>query len=522
MKRVIAFIMFVLMGLACCACQPTPDVPPVVSKNDGTLEKEIYEGAPQGWELSVPETYSCDEKLYDAHITVKAQDVNVECSKTVGFPVYEATFHMFTADEIQDVTAKCFPDGGEIYIHDRTLTKDEVMRIYVTPSQETLWKMENGEYELFNQQIVDDDGVPFDMERYKKDVIAAQKKRIEEYKKMAEQAPEKVERKSVDFSTYTPGSNINIDVFRPDGRVGRVRVKNSGRVLQVSLGDYQLEDSTDPRNPDAAVDLYTAGFTWGLAEYPETKPAYDRLTANAENAHNAAVEFTEMMGWNDTYKPVYDGAGSCPADWHDVFKPILTEYDNGGWDTLYFNATIFTRDVEGVQMSECCGGSDIQGADIIKEQLKYSKPYPLEAVIVFVGENGISGFTYKAPLELKKVQDNVRLKNFDDVSQRIVSQLSYMSMDVTHIEGSETKDELSSAKYADTEIAGIYMRYIQCSVQDDASLVRLIPVWIVTGHTIFGEAGDDNPGSMGWDEVVRPYVVINAIDGSAYNLGLGY
>ena len=48
MRRIIVAIVLLSVMCGICACQPTPTMPPVASKNDSTLEKAIYESTDKG------------------------------------------------------------------------------------------------------------------------------------------------------------------------------------------------------------------------------------------------------------------------------------------------------------------------------------------------------------------------------------------------------------------------------------------------------------------------------------------
>ena len=523
MKRLIVFMLVISTLFACVACQPTPEKPPVVSKNDGTLEKEIYEGAPQGWKLAFPETFSLDQSMYDDKVTVKAENAGVECAKTSDFSVYEATFHRFTAEEIQSYIDKCFPDG-ELFLHNAQLTKDEITRIYVVPAQQILWEMENDEYELFNQQIVDDDdNEKVNMERYKKDMIKNQKKTVKYYQDMANAAPESVERKDVDFSAYDPMTGIDIDIHKPDGATGRLRVSQSGKVLQVSLGDYQIESSQDPRNEDAGVGLYR--FFPITEGDPDTEYILSHLSITPEKAEKSASEYMEILGLSDVYNPVFTGIAWAAADFRDVFRPMATEYDESDVEMKSYYAVSFTRDVDGVPIYEGSGAKDVMGSDLPDgAHERHSAGFTTEAVNVYVNDSGVCGFTFKAPLDIKKVQESVKLIDFDEVKERTAEQLAYRHAGIYVNQEEFTEYQLPDSSITvdlDIDINSVVLRYAECAVQDDTSLLRLIPVWVCT-YNVHEKKKDGSTDSGFNSSLIYPVFGINAIDGSTYSFGLGY
>ena len=526
MKRLIVFMLVISTLFACVACQPTPDKPPVISKNDGQLEKEIYEGASKGWELSVPEAFSCDESLYGDKIKVKAENAKVECAKTSDFSVYEATFHRFTAEEIQSYLSKCFPEG-ELFLHNAQLTRDEITRIYVVPSQQTLWEMENGEYELFDEAFWNKvGGKPSDMERYKRDTIQNQKKTIEFYKELADAAPETVTRQEVDFSAYNPTDGIDLDIIQKNGQTGRLRVSKQGCVLEISLGDYQIENSTDPRNDSVGVGLYNVlALRDRDISDPDVKTALSHLSLSRYEAKSAAEEFVHTLGHGSTYKAVYTGLAWCAADSHEAFRPVVTEFDFDEIGMKYYYAICFTRDVDGVQVAERNGAWDAIGWDMsdgIHEN--HSAGYTNEALNVFVNDKGVCGFTFKAPLDVTLVQDNVALIDFDEAAERAVKQVAYKNngemQQNAEYDGRELPDSERIEGF-ENEITNFSLRYAECAVKDDMNRLLLIPIWICYANAtvIFRDGSKED-----WyvNDTLKPVCGINAIDGSTYSFGLGY
>ena len=528
MKRVIAFIILASTLIISCACQPTPTTPPVVSKNDGTLEKEIYEGAPAGWELDLPESFSYEKGLYLGHVTVKAEEAEIDCARTAEFPVYEGTFHAFTADDIQKYIDLCF-DGGEIFYHNTVLSKDEITRLYLIPAKEDLWKMENGEYELFDKPLIsDEDGSFIDMERYKEQLIEAQKHSISVYEEMVENAPANVVRKKVDFTEYDPYYGIDLDVIREGGNVGRVRVTHLGRLLQISLGAYMLEKSTDPMNNYTKIELYNT-----LSLENSDDPDYaDRdmdaalmaLKLSREETVEQAAEYVEKLGLSDVYKWAYTGYAMCASNYSAVFKPSVTEYDSADYGMQYYYSVTFTRDVDGIMVAERNGAADVEGEEWnpLDNFANYSMGFKLEAVNVYVNDSGVCGFTFKAPLEVEKVQNSVKLLDFDEAMERAAQQTVYHAMSKTGIKADMEPEEIQKKGYFDTEITRVNLRYIECAVKDDASVIRLIPAWLCYADAYKTNSKRKRTEKWSHDDTFYPYVVIYAIDGSTYNLGLGY
>jgi hypothetical protein len=127
MRKIMLILLLAVMCLsAVCGCQPTPETPVVVGKNDGdnkvtslfgeTSETEGPYEAPESWKEDAPITSADLSVMIDAKITVP--DVTK-------FPVVKVSAHVFTQEEADDIIAN-LSEGNELF--PVTMTREDKVR----------------------------------------------------------------------------------------------------------------------------------------------------------------------------------------------------------------------------------------------------------------------------------------------------------------------------------------------------------------------------------------------------------
>ena len=153
MKRIIAFILFVLMVLGCCACQPTPKEPVVISKNDGKLEAGIYgTPAPQLTEpYSAPDTWTETLDGMDDYKLKINIDATISTPKSLSYPVFRVEKSELSQDEA-DKIIQYFTNGETLYDYGDRMQSDAYYKALLKVCEDML---DNPDSILYTEYIAD-------------------------------------------------------------------------------------------------------------------------------------------------------------------------------------------------------------------------------------------------------------------------------------------------------------------------------------------------------------------------------
>ena len=487
MKRIIVFMLAISTLFACVACQPTPEKPPVVSKNDGTLEKEIYEGAPEGWELEYPSVYSYHEDMEDGFYNSDADEIPVTAPQTSGFPVYRGYSDGIEPDMLLHIIdAAC--GSREAYGHTGVMTKDQLTAQYLIPMKQRLFQMENDEID-FSLYI---DGEDFStVEQVKKKMISMQKQQIKEIEKEIAAAPETVDVQSYDLSKYKQGDSISVDVIKPDGAKVHVKVTRKGKLLRMAFDDTSLSDYGENM-------INTSS---GYADKAEG--------CTLEEGRELAQSFMDSLGLSDEFENTFVSAQSFENTFnsYDEYKPVI--------HTGY----VFTRQIGGMSVnpygapSDTWGPSEFVGledkyASLGKTDL-YNESFLYEDIIVWVRNGQITGFTWKGILKTELVQENVKLTDFQTAADRGMhcAMLFWVS---PYARDYSDKREFIAENYE--------LSYAQIR-EKNADSFLLVPAWFLYGREVFTDKDGTRNGT---NKSIYPDAIVNAIDGSNIERLLGY
>ena len=506
MKRLITIIVLLSVMWGCCACQPTPTMPPVASKNDSTLEKAIYESTDKGIHLDMPDSYSYSYETDDEKIHIVYDNVPVDASKASAFSVYEAVLSPLDSKQLQHIVDVCFPECESTTLHNNELTKDEITKLYLTPAQKYLWQLENSEIKMPVSGELAEDEVSED--EWLKTEIKAAKNRIEIYQKQAEKAPESVERTTYDLSKYKSGSELDIDIISADGSIGRIYISDGGEKKLVSFGAYYIENNN---GSDEVSGAYAPFIYHGDNPTDDIKALDSMLNISQSEAKSRADEFIKSLNMTEyTYSDMGYGMGIS-----SINAFIYTAYEEQEEDAYAYitamRAVLYTRDIDGMNAAEYQAICDAAGKQYKNSDVYYEKPFCYEALTVWVDDDGVCGFTLKSPMKVTKIQDSVKVLDFERIRDRLEKQMKYVLPNSENIKGRIEKNGLC-----------LEMKYAQIKRKDKQGFFLYIPVWCAyENSTVLDEKGrtaaQDESGFMG-----IPAYIINAIDGSIVDVNQGY
>ena len=507
MKKLIVFILVISTLFACVACQPTPDKPPVVSKNDGQLEKEIYEGADEGYIYQPPENATFEASAFNGRLIVNADGCPVSARAGIKYPVYQAKAKNFDRDLVLTIYKYCFGDA-KITFHITQETKSEI-EAHIVEIKKRIFEIEQGDYDPADYMIgeIGNDGSIITEE----DVLSNLRYVLDVREKEKNTAPETIERTPIDLSEYRVGDILNGDVYQKDGRQGRFYVNRD--VLCVNF-DYDAKDTSknfietdsDWEETAAVMPIYNLlgddEYTAFTKERGYTEPNF-----SVDAAKKAASDFVKGLGLDDTY--------------------YLSDI---GQSTHYMPncyAVCFMRKVGDSGLVSDDTASRFGEANGYDRSLgeQYTRPFLYEQLVLWVGRHGVRSFFYHAPLEITRtLSASVEINDdFDKISKGITNYLrDEFSTGVSDEDGNDlTYEEAQKAMsesgfYQTYSVRSIELHYAQIREKNNDGYYLLVPAWFI------GYRHTTNEPDFGESLTYRSFAV-NAIDGTVIDrTNMGY
>lgn len=498
--------------LAIVGCRETPDSPIIVSKNDGRLESIIAgDAAPVLTEKYVaPDDWHDSYETGDVTVNVNAK---IYVPDSLKYPVYRVYPDVLT-DEKLDNFLTYFIGDEKLYWSDYTgdRTKVEIMEDIIK-YQEMLSDLGNPNSALYRE--LQSEMSDAEIEEYKKEISDT----IDRLGKQYAQAPVEKNRYEVqrvlkesedsrngdyayeclmgyteDFSTF-----INISASMPPYESIRLQL----------IADREAEKTAEfgIYNPTPAQ----IGSDTQLISYGEdiqgAKVTFDEALKAANEAISAlSYEYTMLYAFRDDRETDFTG------------ENIETYYQ------FYYTPRI--------------PESELQMDFFISYNGEFHMPWAMPYIIVSVNANGIeadaethiSDICVRSSVRFDKLlNENVPLLQFDEIKQIAEKYLPLTNYLIEVPADSEQGYEAPIHHYVD--IDRIRLGYIKVSEKDNLGAGICIPVWMFYGSQT-DEYKDMEHSPYQLDEnnmiryqdqyVIRPFLCINAIDGSIIDLTQGY
>lgn len=507
MAAALAIVLFV-----CCfttACQPTPETPAVIGKQDGLSEliqstQNVSNGvfptaasSPVSDELyaklGAPKHWSLEETALDGKLNITA-DADIKLPGVSQLPAATASLSEFTQQDL-DKIANVLVGEGAAWTEVRR-TKEEIEdQILETQA------------ELSEAKAKDNTDPPMLVEHLED--------MIENMEQQYNEAPYQSELKNVDYKIgrISYGHELNGDAITGAGFEGLTEV--SGQPFYFYAGGMPNSDSVRKIQTS-----FGSGPAWFGGAGLIDKPYGISLTKE-----QAAAQATDIA------KQLTDELTLCCVAPAATFKQNTSR--NWGW------ACVFMREVNGCptayEQTEI--GSDIETT--------VNEPVPYEKMVIVMDDIGMTSFEWESPMKVESVDNpDVPLQPFEDISQRAKEQIAqlwaYEVANKKDNNGVDWSDPGCTANITNVELG--LMRIAKPGGDD----YYYIPVWnffSALEHTpeyekrfldAFGDEAlsqddyvdkDGNPNSGMTDGFLQwggPAVTINALDGSVIDRNLGY
>ncbi len=535
--RLTALLMAVIMVAACftTACQPTPDKPVVVGKDQSTMLEKAVETpdkalaeteaiVPIKEQVNAPQTYSANVTVGDGKLKIVAADAPITLPDTDSMPIYRVKAADFTQEQVSGLFSALF-NGQTVYeVVNGPQTKDEILESIVR-----LKKLKGSdEYSSEGDQAQLDE-------------------QIAHLEKQYESAPEKSET----VITESDGMLKQMELTDPDGN---------------HMAYYDgLNATTDYKNYEKAATFWVqnnndmkegvwhvneGGGFGGMPLRRNAHVVYTNMALGYNYGQNAPIPVNENTVIDDAN--VLEKLKMSPAQAKAFCEDLLNKAGAGDMDLCsmyleddanlgnydgivspakhYAYHIYFCRTVNGIPCSTLRGSSTAGGDlgktenDIAKEGtsadlsgLKYFGRWNYETLEMLVNDEGVVSLTWMSPLN---VTDTVVEKSALIPFSRAAEVFEQRMRDTYE---PEVKENHIEDKTFNVTCVALELQRVaeQNSIEDGL----LVPVWNFYGTTVtrFMESETDSivesKDGFGFKELL---LVVNAVDGSVIDTHRGY
>ncbi len=516
MKR---FLIMLLAGITLCmsACQPTPENPVVISKNDGKLEESIYgTPAPLG-KYSAPETWT--EEMNGPEELVKVRiNANIAVPDVEAYPVYRVTPSVIDDEAVNNFIGACFGDE-KLYHVINSRTKDVILK-EILKKQSQFDDPES----LLNKQLRSGEATQEDYDHEKKNADA----QIAELQKEYNQAPDEPIMEDFDSTKFVL---FTTNAMSGDNKL--LELKGSSKDLTKHIYIAKDLDAKGSFGEARRQKKYykarkgnTLLFNIRSTDIYKSDEDIDELNLSRNEALNVAKDFI-------TNNLKYENWGlvtSC----HEYYLPA--EYDFVTWyaDLKKTNeerprryAFVFTQKID-----------DIPVLFYTYSDQNYHDVEPFwdqQVLCIRVDDDGVFSVDEISSLKTTdKLNDNAKLLSFDKIQDIFRQQIKYnLNYNKEHKEDEQEGWDGSDEPYEiEIGINDIRLGYIKIREKDNTSGTQgiLVPVWMFYGRQTnkyhsqsdtYWQLDKDNNRII-QEDFMCPFLCINAIDGSIIDLSKGY
>lgn len=535
MKK-LAIIIALLGALFLAACQPTPEVPPVVNKRESeeALTQSSEYAAPGGASSSAeaitqsinatPVEYEVsehwkDEIVKNEKFKVEA-DVDVMVPKLEKFPVQKVERRDFTQEDI---------DGFIKYF-----VGDKDVKFYSWPLPQSKADFEAQLIELKKNLAQVEAGGDGEDPEYLKGYI----KEVEAKLKNAPETPEieyldPVFTYQRDYETGKPYKKIGenfINLAYDDPETGNLcqfyaskydEGRSYSNSISFSTGNSDEEyyyantlkyleqqeadlDRIEDENIRAEQKKYVEDER---KRYDESMAAFAKNDMDIEAGKQKAIEILEAMGISGVQITESSRALVGPMD-----KTMWS--GNYEWKQPTGNGVSyhFMRESGGLPCSNS-SGSMYYGEEDKTPENTYSPPFYMEQGTIVLDEDyNIISFYWNDPaIATEVVSENAELLPFEQVVNRAVDQLFYNNTYYFNEDDNKYEDSTMILRF---EVEEVKLTAAYINAKDDPNAALVIPVWKIKFQGYFK---DDNPewGTKGEEYTYnQDELLISAIDGS--------
>jgi hypothetical protein len=456
--RLLALVLCLLFVML-SGCQPTPQTPPVVGKNNTPAAQASvapFEAPPAHWKEDAPITLGKLTVTIDADITVP--DVTA-------YPVIRVRDTTFTQEEADQIVA-ALSEGKELYSPQQTRAELEQQLIEL--------KAQLAQYK----------------EKERESLTYMTESMITEIEEQIKALPENevTEPPSTKFEVTEVGAeavDVRTDLGKPQ-HAFIVIVNRTARWPYASSLEFGNGAHYWPYNMEKHEVL------------PENSAPVGIKTTR-EQAAELAQAMMDQLGVQDmqlaVVRPAYLSNFNNTYQTEDVQCWQLT-YERRIQDipvSIYKDDTVFIAP----------GTTDTSGS--------YNTSFRYETITAQVDDTGIVLFLWSGPIELlDTINENAVLLPFSDIQKRIKEQLP------------KTYTNLKYSVATQVHVTSVELGLARVRIKDAADDFMLIPVWDVYGYSDETSPYISGLAKTNPQNFIQTLLTINAMDGSVIDRMLGY
>ncbi len=526
MKRLLKSALALIVIICLSACQPTPEVPIVVGKDQGKM-LEAAKQTPSGAQpvslseqVSAPDKYAADIALADGKMTIKAA-APVILPDVKGLPTLRVQAADFTQQQVDGMIAALFK-GQKIYeMQYGPETKDEIAAYIVN-----LEKMKaSDEYSSEGDQAQIDEQI----NRLKKQYETAPETN-EDIVTESDGKLKQMEIKDEDdkHMAYYMGLNVTTYTDPDDYELGAsMQVRNNNDMKEAVFEITEHGGGGMPLRRSAMLDYRNAAnkaFTnWGQ----HTPIPVDEHTVIDDSNVLAKLKMTPAQA-AEAAETLLKEAG---IDYMSICAMYLVDDENlGNYDGIVSPAEncayriCLRRIVNGASCAYLHGYTSSgggmeeafkQAAEGDMSSLKYVGEWEYERIQIMMNDQGIITLSWYSPLNIgETVVENSALLSFD----RITAAFEQRMRDKYEPQAKE--EHIASM---DFKVDRVALELQRIAEQDSLETGLLVPVWNFYGTETDGynDQGNATTNENGFNEP-RPILSVNAINASVIDNDIGY
>lgn len=482
----LAVLALAVFALTASGCQPTPEKPAVIGKNDGKLEQKISAPAVPEKKYEAPDRWkeTVSKKLNG--INIKADiDSAVEIPDTSRFPVYSIAPVQIRFEQV-DAAVQEAAKGQSLY--------SEGFASQVNTKKKIRGQIENYTSQLEQSQKEGMKGLVKEYQRILKKLYADLETAPENYA----EAEEAVKKKVSDNVKKSREDGV------PEGAVDRFANMDIGPV-RITRENYSREagfnlvvgEGYAPKRLEisAGQDQKRQYIRYGGGEDESGPKAGSDGKLTRDQAEKEAKRIADALNSGLT---LTDACGTFSTEFTEDDKEIETP--NG-------YRFIFTRVYDSVPARYAVNALGVHSAEL------YRKAWMDERLIIGVGYDGGISLDYQSPAEVKgKTSENVELLPFDRIQELFRKNIVLRPM-VTDI-------DTTTRIYA--KVDRVTLSMVKIPAKDQQDTYTVMPAWDFYGNWMRAYIENDEEHPKNGKEVESSMqnnysdslLTINAIDGS--------
>ncbi len=505
-KSALLVITVIISVAFCSACQPTPEQPVVIGKDQ---EKMLEQAAatpsnaqlvPLSEQINAPERYAADMTLADK-LKITA-DVPVEVPNVQGMPTLEAKAADFTQQQVDGILAALL-EGKKIYKVTNTETKDVISDRIINME----WMKTLDEFSSEEEQKSLDESIAELKEKYK---TAPDEATVTESNGQLEQM-EMLDENEAHIAYYM-GVGVTTNPTG-EGPFGNLLVQNNNDMTEPKLeagGGFPLR-----RN--AMLEYYYIADLNDIPNYGQNPPIpVDETTVIDEPEVLKMLKLTPAQA-KEQVESLLEKAG---IDYMKMCAMYLVDdEDLGNFDDLIRPARhrayriCLCRMVNGIPCAYIRASSNKKGAS---GELDYMYDWYYETFQILIDDEGVLTLDWESPLEVTGTAvENSALLPFSSIR------------DIFEKRMRDTYEPQAKRLYItdmSVNVTRLSLEFERIAEQDSIENGLLVPVWnfygTVTENSV-DEGNEPYTERVGFDEP-RPILSVNAIDGSTIDIEISY